>query len=222
MNNIINISDFNEIVKGIKVMKADLIYVKGPILYGTDNNFFTLKMYNMNTSIPLPPFTIITKSLSSEFYNSIIDTSINIDFDSGKMYCIDSKSAMITTECNYRIESIINNLYNDLYNKIHRDTTKQMYKIVDIGDITNDEYFERFRSIKSGDGAELYTPFGDYTYGMYLYNGAIPMVKADKVGLEIFDLGETFIAAFTVFKKKNQSVTIYFRFVKLENSMCRV
>ena len=31
MKNLINISDFNEIVKGMKAMKADLVYVKGKV-----------------------------------------------------------------------------------------------------------------------------------------------------------------------------------------------
>lgn len=219
MNNIINISHFNEIVKGIKAMKADLVYVKGNVLYGTDNNFITLKTYTMDTIVPINPFTIITKTLSSEFYNGIIDVYLNIDTNINKIYCTANKSAvddfpeMINNSCNDRIEAIINNLNGDM--------NFPMCKIISFGEITNDENFQRFKTIKSSEGADLYIPCNNTTYGMYLYTGAIPMVKADKIYLTIYDLGSTFIANFRIDKKKLNPVNLWFRYIKLENSMCR-
>lgn len=213
MISIINISQFNEIVKGIKAMKADFVYVKGNTLYGTDNNCVTLKTYTMETSVAVSPFTIITKTLSTAFYNGIIDVNIIIDTDINKMYCASNKSAvddyqeMITLDLNHKIESIIASLSFDIHNP--------MGMIVDFGDITDDEYFERFKTIKSGDGADLYIPNGNNNYQMYLYSGAIPMVKADRVCFKAYDLGTTFIGNFTIIKKKTSPINLYFRFVKL-------
>lgn len=219
MNDMINISDFNEIVKGIKAMKADLVYVKGNTLYGTDNNFTLLKTYILNTVIPVSPFTIITKTLSSEFFNSIIDVYIKIDTDINKIYCSANRGAvedypeMISTKYNDRIESIIANL--------SRDINPPFARPIYFGEITNDENFQRFKTIKSGEGADLYIPCGNSEYGLYLYSGAIPMVKADRIYLHIFDLGNTFIANFQIVKKKDSSVNLYIKYVKLQNSMYR-
>ena len=94
MKYIINISEFNEIVNGIKGMKADLVCVSGNTLYATDNNFTILKEYVVNVHIPVEPFTIITKTLSSEFYNNITDTNIVIDTDINKIYCPNNTSRL--------------------------------------------------------------------------------------------------------------------------------
>lgn len=219
MKFILNIEDFNEIVKGIKAMKADLVYVNGGMLFGTDNNFTILKTYTIDTIIPIDPFTIITKTLSSEFFNNITDVYITIDTDSNKIYCPGNESRfidypdMINTYYNYKIESIINNLY--------RDINSPMTKIIEFGDITNDENFQRFKTIKSAEGADLYIPCGNTTYGMFLYSGAIPMAKADKVSLCEYDLGNVFISHFTILKKKLNPINLYIRYVKLEKNMYR-
>lgn len=219
MNDMINISDFNEIVKGIKAMKADLVLVKGSMLYGTDNNFTILKTYEMNTTIPIDPFTIITKTLSSEFFNSIIDVYIKIDTNINKIYCPANRGAvedypeMINNKYNNKIDFMVFNL--------KRETSYPFSKPVYLGEITNDENFQRFKTIKSGEGADLYIPCGNNEYGLYLYSGAIPMVKSDKIYLHIFDLGTTFIANFHIVKKKDSSVNLYIKYVKLQNSMYR-
>lgn len=216
MKTLINIEDFNEIVKGMKAMKADLVYVKGKDLFGTDNNFTILKHYSMQNIVPVESFTIITKTLSSEFFNNIIDVYVTIDTDKYKMYCPGNKDrfkeypSMINTSVNYRIENIISNLNIDLNNP--------MNKRIEFGEITEDQYFQRFKSIKSSEGADLYTPLGNIEFGMYLYSGAIPMLKSDKIYLNCYDLGNTFIAEYIIQKKKLNPIHLYFRFVKLQKS----
>ena len=216
MKSLINIEDFNEIVKGIKAMKADLVYVKGKELFGTDNGFTMLKHYTMPNIIPVEPFTIITKTLSSEFFNNIIDVYLTIDTDINKIYCPGTESRfveypnMININCNQRIESIISNLNRDLYSSM----TKQ----IQFDEITNDEHFQRFKTIKAGEGADLYNPFGNTEFGMYLYSGSLPMVKADKIYLNCYDLGNTFIAEYIIQKKKIGPIFLYFKYVKLQKN----
>lgn len=218
MKRMINITEFNEMVAGIKAMKADLVYVCGNMLYGTDNSFNTLKTYMMNCKISVEPFTVITKSLSTDFYNSIIDTYITIDFDENTMYCStnrinNEKAPVINATLHNKIQLIINSLNNSI--NIPNINT------IDFGDITNDINLERIKNIKSGDGAVIYNPNGNSIFGMYLYSGAIPMTKSDKLGLRIYDLGNTFIANYIISKKKSNPVNLYFRFVKLQNNMYR-
>lgn len=214
MKSLINIEDFNEIVKGMKAMKADLLYVRGKELFGTDNNFTILKHYMMPNIIYSEPFTIITKTLSSEFFNNIIDVYMTIDTDCYKMYCPGTESKfndypnMINNSVNYRIEGIINNL--------NRDLSYPMTRKIEFGEITEDQYFQRFKIIKSGEGAELYNPLGNIEFGMYLYSGSIPMVKSDKIFLNCYDLGNTFIAEYIIQKKKLNPIYLYFRYIKLE------
>ncbi len=61
MINIINISNFNEIVAGIKALKADLVCIYGDILIGTDNTKTNIKIYKMNTPIPFISIRILFK-----------------------------------------------------------------------------------------------------------------------------------------------------------------
>ena len=212
MQYILNISDFNEIVNGIKAMKADLVLVKGDTLCGTDNNCTMIKTYKMNTNIPADSFVIITKTLSTEFYNNITNVNIVIDLEMNKIYCpnnvsyIEDKPEMIANSYIWRIEQMCSNLTQDMH--------RSRFNV--IGEITDDPNFEIIKSIKAADGAALYIPKGDKSFGMYLYSGALPFVKADKIYLTIHDTGNTFIANFNIVKKKVNDVQIYFKFVKLQ------
>lgn len=211
MKFIINISDFNEIVKGIKAMKANLVMVDCDTLYGIDNNCTILKIYKMNTPIPAEKFIIITKTLNTEFYNNLTDVDIIIDLDINKIYCpnnksyIEDKPMMIDNSNINKILSMYYNLFCDTSNS----------EIIAFNDITDDENFIKIRNIKSAEGAKLYYPKNNINYAMYLYNGAIPMVKADKISLIIYDSGKTFISNFIIYKKKSNPVNLYFKFVKL-------
>lgn len=211
MKYIINISDFNEIVNGIKAMKADLVMIQGDILIGTDNNCTMIKQYKMNSVIPVDNFVIITKTLSTEFYNNITDVNIVIDLEMNKIYCpnnvsyVEDKPEMIDNSYLWRIQQMYSNLTQDMH--------RSRFNV--IGEITNDPNFERIKAIKSAEGADLYCPKSDNNFAMYLYSGAIPMVKADKIHLTIYDTGRTFIANFHIVKKKINPVDVYFKFVKM-------
>lgn len=212
MINIINISNFNEIVAGIKALKADLVCIYGDILIGTDNTKTNIKIYKMNTPIPLTPVTIITKELSTGFFSNITDTNIIFDFGQRKIYCPNNKSyaeeSNIMLDLNMAKNLIIR--YNNLMESLYRCNNVINYK-----EITNDEYFQPYKLLKAADGAQLYNPNGNIDHGMYLYSGAIPLNKSDKVELKIYEHGDTFISNFTVYKKKLNPINIYFRFIKL-------
>lgn len=216
MKNIINITHFNEIVNGIKAMKADFVLVRGKELLGTDNSCTMLKTYTMNLEIPAEPFTIITKTLSSNFYNSITDTNIIIDTDINKIYCPDNKSFV-----DGLVHNMIDNNMNDIINKIYYSLNASIIGVnsIDFGEITNDEYFEIIKNLKAPQGAAPYYPKGNSEYSMFLYSGALPVTKSDKVYLKGYDLGKIFISNFTVQKKKMNDVNIYFRFIKIGSNV---
>lgn len=216
MKNIINISQFNEIVTGIKAMKADYVVVEGDRLYGTNNTFSTFKFYNLPCYIPVPAFTIITKELSSKFFSNIIDTNIVIDTDTNKIYCpnhtayASEANPMIDNSLTHRILSISERFYKD-----HMECERNPSRMINIGEITDDIAFQRIKEMRAADGAELYIPKGISTYAMYLYSGALPITKSDKVYLYIEDLGNTFISTFSIHKKKLNPVQVNFRFIKI-------
>lgn len=216
MKYIISISDFNEIVNGIKGMKADLVKVSGKFLYGTDNGCITLKTYNMNNQVPVEDFTIITKTLSKEFFNNLTDVNVVIDTDINKIYCPNNES--YAENLPQMIDNSFNNTIQGIVDRLNHTIALNCNTIVDIGDITNDEGFLKLREIKAADGAILYNP--DNVYGMYLYSGALPVTKSDKVYLKVYDTGNTFISNFSIIKKKLNPINVYFNFVKL-NNMCR-
>lgn len=213
MKNIIKISEFNEIVNGIKAMKADYVCIYGDLLIGTDYTMSSLKLYKMNTTIPIQPFTMIPKELSSKFFANITDTDIVIDNDESKIYCPNNKA--YANEANPMID---NNMTNSIINIYFRliDSINKVYYTKSFGCIDNDPGFQKTREIKAADGAILYEPNGNISYGMYIYSGAIPMNKADSTSLDVYDQGLTFISKFTVYKKKLNPVEVYFRFSKLK------
>lgn len=217
MKNVLNISYFNEIVKGIKGMKSDLVCINSGLLIGTDNTMSNLKIYNTNIFIPLTDCTLIVKELSSEFYANITDTEIVFDFDEGKLYCPNNKSYADNRINTMMTDSTITDMIMYRYSKLINTIHNPCIKIVDYGDITNDEYFQQYKDLKAAEGARLYLPNGNEEYGMYLYNGAIPLNKSDKVSLCFYDEGQTFISKFTVYKKKLNPIDVYFKFVKLNN-----
>lgn len=213
MQNIISISDFNEIVNGVKGMKADLVGVYGNMLIGTDNSTTILKTYQMNTTIPCNPFTIYSKELSAEFFANITDTNIIIDFNKCKIYC-PNNTTFIDSKPNPMIENgyITNSIFSRYKNL---QTEKIKYNIYQYGEITNEENFQKYKLLKTADGTYLYIPDNNLIHGMYLYNGAIPVNKMDKVELEVYDNSNIFISKFTVYKKKLNPIDVYFKFLKL-------
>lgn len=213
MQYIINISIFNEIVKGIKAMKTDIVLVSGNTLIGTDNSYTMLKTYTMDINTNIPDFVIISKTLSSEFFNNIIDTNIVIDTDIKKIYCPNNKSYILDKPEMLFVDNMIATI-SAISCRLHTDIQNPI-KYYNIGDITNDEQFQIIKELKASKGSCLYIPNNMMEFGMYLYSGAIPMTESDKINLEIFDLGNVFIAQYRVSKKKSNDVNVFFRFVKL-------
>lgn len=212
MINIINISYFNEITTGIKALKSDIVCIYGDKLIGTDNTNTNIKVYKMNLEVPLAPVSIITKELSSEFFSNITDTEIIFDFDQCKIYCPNNKSYADNSKPILNTIITPNLVYR--YNNLNLELGEAM-SVIDIGSIDNDSNFDYIKSLKAADGAKLYCPFGDDAYGMYLYSGALPLTKSDKVDLKIYNYGITFIGNFTVYKKKLNPINVYFKFVKM-------
>lgn len=213
MKYIIKIDAFNEIVNGTKAMKADYICVYNDLLIGTDYTMSSIKTYRMNASIPLNPFTIIPKEFSSKFFANITDTDIVIDTDESKIYCPNNKT--YADESNPMIDNSITNNIIDIYYRL-MNTINQVYYIKSFGCIDSDPGFQKIRDLRAADGAILYEPNENISYGMYLYSGSIPVNKSDSTSLQIYDQGLTFISKFTVYKKKLNPVDIYFRFSKVK------
>lgn len=215
MKYIINISEFNEIVNGIKAIKSDYVCIYNDLLLGTDYTMSTLRIYKMPIVISIPSFTIISKELSSNFFSNIIDTNIVIDFDESKIYCPNNKSYADVS--NPMLNNLLGPVIDSIYNRL-RDNINTSFKFIDFGYITEDESFQQFKTIKAADGSILYEPNGNSEYGMYIYSGSLPLNKNDILSLAIYDSGSTFISEFTVYKKKLNPIKVYFRFAKLRQS----
>ena len=210
MKYILNIAEFNEIVNGIKALKASYVTVAGDLLLGLDEQNTHLKTYHMNINISIPPFTIITKELGTKFYANITDTNIVIDTDICKIYCPNNLSYANEVGPMVSIDNLPAAMIHDRIMIEILNTSKTLYK-----EITDEPGFLEINNLKSSAGAKVYIPEVDNIYKMYLYKGAIPVNKNDKVFLTLYDLGNTFISKFTVCKKKLNPVDIYFRFIKI-------
>lgn len=80
-------------------------------------------------------------------------------------------------------------------------------------DITDDPNFQSIMNLKSSDGARPYIL--DNRYVLYLFPGIIPVLKSDRVIINIIDWGKPYFRAiFTVVKKKI-NVNVYITYLKV-------
>ena len=200
MNNMVSVLIGNMNV--IKALKSKYIMVTPEYIYGLDEDFVILRC-----CIP-----IYMTDIGKEAIFSMDDLKYLYD---NSDYIKDLQYPNINTIKLSFINSAPDFLLYDRYSlypvfkeSIFR-TRMESYPSVDL---TNDPEFNRLQEYKSGDGIYMYNHNG---YLMSLYNNIIPRNKSDKVSLSISDQGPTFMACFTVDKKKIGKVHTYIRYIKL-------
>jgi hypothetical protein len=87
----------------------------------------------------------------------------------------------------------------------------QFVSTVQYGDITDE--IEVLKTMKTADGTYFYNK--DNKYYMTLFPGMLPTNKSDKIHLVIADYGNTFVAVFSVVKKKEMTINIMVKYLKV-------
>lgn len=134
----------------------------------------------------------------------------------------------ITTETEFTLHQCDNSTYfiiNDMGDKLYIKSNKFMaidlsnrinntiqYNFTDEVDISDD--MVQLINMKKDDGVYNYR-YNDIYY-MTLFKGIFPLNKSDKILLSIYDNnGPTYMAKFTIYKKKNSKVNVIMSFLKV-------
>ena len=197
--------EFNEIIKALKLIKDDIITLYNGILYASDTYRTCLKCIRVNVNRSLN-FSLCGKEIKKDFLSTITDTEIVLDKDNYFIYCMNNlsniNSGILIPTCNDIV---------DLYNKINLEA--QYSKYTRYENIKEDQQFLDVLEKKSKDGAIMYKKD---KYIMFIYSGLLPINKADKVNLNIYDMGAYFISNFEIIKKKYETVNVFIRYMHLK------
>ena len=169
-------------------------------LYSTNINY-----YLVTSGFPvdiIEPIILNYKELSDFIKNITIET----EFEVSNNTIINNAGVILPIRfpTKYQLDELISKI--DYINRISANN-----KVIKYGDVTSE--LEKVFSMKIADGSYYYNK--DNIYFMTLFSGLFPLNKADKIELDIMDLGNTFISKFDIIKKKNIKISIYVHYLKV-------
>lgn len=195
----INILEY--LFKVSKEVKSPLVYIKGNDLYGVDEQFVYLKhtkidnIYGINIAFVSKDMNTFLKNVDLNEIKFVGENILYSSFDN-------------TLE--------INNM--DMINNIERmamsiaNMTSYCPTKLTVSNMRELEDFENIMTFKSADGIGI---FRYQNYVMTLYNNLIPMKKADKLELTIYDLNErSFLSNFSIVRKKSR-IEVYIMYLHM-------
>jgi len=195
----LNKQQLKELITEAKKIKSDIIYIRPDgNIYGTDINFFHLK--SSTTSILGFELCYLSKDMDA-FIKNIDDIAVEKIIING-INMIAENGAVVQVLNPFSI--------NEINNKIIRLSYMINNPIIYTNEsLQEDDVFQSIISLKTSDGSTIYKI--DYIYMMSVFKTLLPINKGDKVLLNIIDIGqERFLSNFTVVKKKNVIINIYY------------
>lgn len=169
-------------------------------LYSTNINY-----YLVTSAFPvdiMEPIILNYKELSDFIKNITIETEFKV---SNNMIINNAGDMLpIRFPTKYQLGELTSRI--DYVNRISVNN-----RVINYGDVTSE--LEKVFSMKIADGSYYYNK--DNIYFMTLFSGLFPLNKADKIELDIMDLGNTFISKFDIIKKKNIKISIYVHYLKV-------
>lgn len=100
----------------------------------------------------------------------------------------------------------------DIHNRFI-NTLNGLSPIIIIDNCKDNDSFNEAINKPTKDGTTMYNI--NEIYRICMFKGLLPLNKADKVALEIYDLGESFIAKFIIRKPKNILIEEYLHCLKI-------
>lgn len=196
-----DINILQDLLKIAKELKANYVYIKGNYIYGANEGFVYLKMmefnniYNINISFVVNDMATFIKNVA---LNEIKLPNPNLLYSSFDNTLEINNMTMINT-----IESMIQSISYNMSISHKKIISEPVRGIQD---------FEYILESKSSDGSSM---FRYNNYNMTIFKNLIPIKKADKVYLTIYDIDNTkFLSNFTVDRKKTK-IEVYIMYLHL-------
>ncbi|MGL5752482.1 MAG: hypothetical protein ACRCXT_18245 [Paraclostridium sp.] len=196
-------NDVIDIVEYSKLLKADIVYITGNMIYGADNTFTILKHIPYSNPYNLS-VTFSIKDMM-EMFKIASDYEISTVFNQPNIYVAVNKGEHIY-QFNHLISSIIN-------------ITNVNSVSISITEFSNNDKFIEASKLKADEGIILIPLYNEYILTMY--KNLVPANKGDVVDLYIHDIihdSNIFLARYITNKKKPKGlqITTYIIYLKIK------
>jgi len=185
-----NKQEFLQLLELCKLLKSNYVITVGNTIIGTDRSFVYLKKINVGYELP-------------QIAIDMLDIRNKLKEDK---------------KCNVDEISHLNLFDNFIYSNII-GMNNSLLSILSTNAITypnihSDEDFIKTTKLKTDQGI---TYIRRDIYFIPIYNGLLPLVKNDKVDLNIYDHidGYSFLCNFNIHKKHNLTIEVYLRCIHL-------
>lgn len=199
--------DFSNLATKIKAMKSEIICSFYDKIYGADQNFYIIKRIHVPDMV-LPIQLVAIAADITEFVKNSKEMgceTIYIDTETSDIY-----SDYGYLPCNIDKAFVTANFCRCIMSL--EDYTNRN-PVISIDNLKENEDFANVLAQKTADGIGI-VRIGD-CYAMTLYNNLLPVVKADKVELNIFDLSNRdFLSWFTI-KKAKYTMDVLIKYTKI-------
>ena len=189
-----------ELIEFAKVLKSDIIYIVGNMIYGTDLNFTYLKQVEYENTLGI---TLCYKQ--HDMNNFIKASTLDIVYENG-LLCSNIEKIDI-------LNPVLANNMNNLFNAINNLSIQPVVHHID--NVRGVDEFEYAIALKSSQGISMYRISEQYI--LTLFKNLLPINKKDTVSLSIRDVDDyRFISRFIISKPKKVTIQVDIVYLKIK------
>ena len=189
-----------ELIEFAKVLKSEIIYIIGNMIYGTDSNFTYLKQVEYENVLE-----ITLCYVQHDMNNFIKASTLDIVYENGMLY---SNVEQIDVT-----NPIYANNINKLFNAVNMVSLNPIVYHMD--NIRGIEDFEYGIALKSTQGIYMYKINEEYI--LSIFKNLLPINKKDSVSITIRDIDNyRFISRFIIFKPKKVTIQVDIVYLKIK------
>lgn len=189
-----------ELIEFAKVLKSDIVYVIGNMIYGTDSSFTYLKQVEYENTLGISLCYV-----QHDMNNFIKASTLDIVYENGMLY---SNVEQIDVT-----NPVYANNINNLFNAINMISTNPVVHHID--NIRGVEDFECGISLKSTQGIFMYKFNEEYI--LSIFKNLLPVNKKDAVSITIRDIDNyRFISRFIISKPKKVNIQVDIVYLKIK------
>lgn len=196
-----HIMQLDNMMKQIKPMKSDIIYIYDNIAYGLDEENSRLTVIKVTGLEVYHGLCFNMKDMKSVIKNGIDNIQISSEYPD-TLVSVDPKNNKVS-EAHFKIDTInqhrpvflqMINIYNNM------NQNSMVYKLDNFHETTE---YQEYYGLKASEGIVNLNIQG---YPITIYNGVIPSNKSDKVDIEIHDINENMFGIKIIVRKSSKLI----------------
>lgn len=189
-----------ELIEFAKVLKSEIVYIIGNMIYGTDSSFTYLKQVEYENVLG-----ITLCYVQHDMNNFIKASTLDIVYENGILY---SNVEQIDVT-----NPVYANNMNNLFNAVNMISLNPVVYHMD--NIRGTEDFEYGIALKSTQGIYMYKINEEYI--LSIFKNLLPINKKDSVSVTIRDIDNyRFISRFIISKPKKVTIQVDIVYLKIK------